>query len=226
LTTATGTVLIFDEVITGFRVAPGGVQERDGVTPDLTALAKIVAGGLPGGAVCGRQGVMDMLAFTPPAGTMRVAHPGTFNGNPLSAVAGIAMLDAVADGGVLDTAAANAAVLRDGINALLVEMGLPGWAYGERSIVHSLLGTTGARLRQTGGDATRLAPRDLLALEPMMASAWRSACLYHGLDLMGPTMMVSSVHDSQVIAESLERFRAVFATLREVGVLTPGGDAG
>ncbi|MCD6057454.1 MAG: aminotransferase class-III [Thermomicrobiales bacterium] len=221
LTTEHGTLLIFDEVVTGFRIAPGGVQERTGITPDLTALAKIVAGGLPGGAVCGRRGVMDVLAFTPPAGTTRVAHPGTFNANPLSAVAGVAMLEAVADGSALDLAATSADRLRTGLNTLLAEADLAGWAYGDHSIVHVILGETGARLRRADGDAMHVSPRDLLEVDPNVAPAWRTACLYHGLDLMGPTMMVSSTHDQSVISESLERFSAVFATLSTMGTLTP-----
>ena len=63
LTAKYGVVLIFDEVITGFRWAPGGAQQRYGVTPDLTTMAKIVAGGMPGGAVAGRREIMEMLAF-------------------------------------------------------------------------------------------------------------------------------------------------------------------
>src|SRR2546426_879114 len=63
LTTRHGVVLIFDEVITGFRYSPGGAQAYFGVTPDLTALANIVAGGLPGGALCGKHELMGMLAF-------------------------------------------------------------------------------------------------------------------------------------------------------------------
>ncbi|NCV01676.1 MAG: aminotransferase class III-fold pyridoxal phosphate-dependent enzyme, partial [Proteobacteria bacterium] len=63
VTRATGTVLIFDEVITGFRCSPGGAQEVYGIAPDLTTLAKILAGGLPGGAVCGKLEIMDIMRF-------------------------------------------------------------------------------------------------------------------------------------------------------------------
>ncbi|HEU4758744.1 MAG TPA: aminotransferase class III-fold pyridoxal phosphate-dependent enzyme, partial [Dehalococcoidia bacterium] len=81
-----GAVLIFDEVVTGFRVAPGGAQARYGVTPDLTALAKILAGGLPGGAVVGKADIISLMEFRDDAAwnaERRVAHPGTFNANPL-----------------------------------------------------------------------------------------------------------------------------------------------
>ena len=84
-----GVLLIFDEVVTGFRISAGGAQERYGVMPDLTTLAKIVAGGLPGGAVTGRADIMSVLDFRAEerATEGRVYHPGTFNGNPLSASA-------------------------------------------------------------------------------------------------------------------------------------------
>src|SRR6267143_1784016 len=82
-----GALLIFDEVVTGFRVAPGGAQELLGVTPDLTTLAKILSGGLPGGACAGRADVMSYLATKSSAEENRrakIAHAGTFNANPLS----------------------------------------------------------------------------------------------------------------------------------------------
>ena len=91
LTTKYGVVLIFDEVITGFRWAPGGAQQRYGVTPDLTTMAKIVAGGMPGGAVAGRREIMEMLAFKDEPGwnaTKKVRHQGTYNASPLVSAAG------------------------------------------------------------------------------------------------------------------------------------------
>src|SRR5437899_10993203 len=90
LTERHGQLLIFDEVITGFRVSPGGAQAHYGVKPDLTTLAKILAGGLPGGCVAGRADVMAALEFRP--GKPKMKHPGTFNANPLSAAAGPATL--------------------------------------------------------------------------------------------------------------------------------------
>lgn len=80
-------ILIFDEVITGFRIAKGGAQEYFGVTPDLVTLGKILGGGFPMGALAGKKKLMEMVA---PAGT--VYQAGTFNGNPISVTAGLAML--------------------------------------------------------------------------------------------------------------------------------------
>ena len=87
-----GSLLIFDEVITGFRVARGGAQERFGVTPDLTCLGKVLGGGLPIGAYGGRRAIMEQVA---PAGP--VYQAGTLSGNPLAVAAGLATLDALDD---------------------------------------------------------------------------------------------------------------------------------
>jgi glutamate-1-semialdehyde 2,1-aminomutase len=94
---ASGALLVFDEVITGFRVARGGAQERYGVLPDLTILGKIVGGGLPLAAFGGRAGVMDQLA---PAG--EVYQAGTLSGNPLATAAGLSVLRRLRDPAVYD----------------------------------------------------------------------------------------------------------------------------
>jgi glutamate-1-semialdehyde 2,1-aminomutase len=94
---ASGALLVFDEVITGFRVARGGAQERYGVTPDLTILGKIVGGGLPLAAFGGRADVMDQLAPSGP-----VYQAGTLSGNPLATAAGISVLRRLRDGAVYE----------------------------------------------------------------------------------------------------------------------------
>jgi glutamate-1-semialdehyde 2,1-aminomutase len=88
VTKANGALLIFDEVMTGFRLAPGGAQERFGIKPDLTCLGKIIGGGLPVGAFGGRADIMDLLAPLGP-----VYQAGTLSGNPLAMAAGIAALE-------------------------------------------------------------------------------------------------------------------------------------
>src|SRR5205814_9102355 len=91
LTRERAAVLIFDEVITGFRWSPGGAQQRYGVTPDLTTMAKIVAGGMPGGAVAGRAEVMDVQMISGDAQRnryRRVAQPGTVHTKPRAAAPG------------------------------------------------------------------------------------------------------------------------------------------
>jgi len=88
ITKTNGALLIFDEVMTGFRLAPGGAQERFGITPDLTCFGKIIGGGLPVGAFGGRADIMDLLAPLGP-----VYQAGTLSGNPLAMAAGIAALE-------------------------------------------------------------------------------------------------------------------------------------
>jgi glutamate-1-semialdehyde 2,1-aminomutase len=94
ITKAKGALLIFDEVMTGFRLAKGGAQERFGITPDLTCLGKIIGGGLPVGAFGGRAEIMDLLAPLGP-----VYQAGTLSGNPLAMAAGIAVLQELQNGG-------------------------------------------------------------------------------------------------------------------------------
>ena len=103
-----GALLIFDEVISGFRVAPGGAQERYGVTPDLTCLGKVIGGGMPVGAIGGPAALMDHLAPDGP-----VYQAGTLSGNPLAMAAGVATLDALAAPGVYATLEARAARLAE-----------------------------------------------------------------------------------------------------------------
>jgi glutamate-1-semialdehyde 2,1-aminomutase len=97
LTTAHGALLVFDEVMTGFRVHPGGAQALYGVTPDLTTLGKVIGGGLPVGAFGGRREIMELVA---PAGP--VYQAGTLSGNPLAMTAGIETLRELAEPGVWD----------------------------------------------------------------------------------------------------------------------------
>ncbi|MBO0775165.1 MAG: aminotransferase class III-fold pyridoxal phosphate-dependent enzyme, partial [Actinobacteria bacterium] len=142
LTSAAGTVLVFDEVVSGFRWSPGGVQAAAGVIPDLTVLGKILAGGMPGGAVAGRAGLLHHLAADGDD-PRRVAHPGTHNAHPVSAAAGIAALRVCRSGEPQDRAARLAAILRAGLTSALAQAGVPGCAYGESSVFHLLLGHGG-----------------------------------------------------------------------------------
>ncbi len=107
---ASGALLIFDEVITGFRVARGGAQQRFGITPDLTVLGKIVGGGLPLAAFGGRADVMDLLAPSGP-----VYQAGTLSGNPLATAAGLSVLRRLRDSRIYDELEARTAKLEEGL---------------------------------------------------------------------------------------------------------------
>ncbi|HET7648666.1 MAG TPA: glutamate-1-semialdehyde 2,1-aminomutase [Gaiellaceae bacterium] len=112
LSDASGALLVFDEVITGFRVARGGAQERFGVTPDLTVLGKIVGGGLPLAAFGGRAEVMEQLA---PSGA--VYQAGTLSGNPLATAAGVSVLRRLREPEVYDELERRSARLEEGLAA-------------------------------------------------------------------------------------------------------------
>lgn len=127
ITQAEGSLLIFDEVMTGFRVARGGAQARYGVMPDLTALGKIIGGGLPVGALGGRREIMDRLA---PEGD--VYQAGTLSGNPLAVAAGIATLDLL-DEAVYASLAANTELMARELKAL-------GQKHGRRIAVNQVCG--------------------------------------------------------------------------------------
>src|SRR6185503_11725909 len=134
-----GVVLIFDEVITGFRYSPGGAQAYFGVTPDMTTLAKIVAGGLPGAAVVGKKALMSMMAHRGDPTwdrSQRVAQNGTFNSNPVCAAAAIATLELVADGSLHARANKLGDELRSGLSDVMKRVGVPGTTFGEASIFH------------------------------------------------------------------------------------------
>jgi glutamate-1-semialdehyde 2,1-aminomutase len=120
LTRELGALLIFDEVITGFRLGRGGAQARLGVTPDLTCLGKVVGGGLPVGAYGGRA---DIMALVAPEGP--VYQAGTLSGNPLAMAAGRATLDLLTRPGVYERLEALAARLEEGLLAAARRAGVP-----------------------------------------------------------------------------------------------------
>ncbi|HXG17002.1 MAG TPA: aminotransferase class III-fold pyridoxal phosphate-dependent enzyme [Calidithermus sp.] len=208
LTREHGVLLIFDEVITGFRYAPGGAQQYYGVTPDLTTLAKIVAGGLPGGAVCGRRDVMERLAFRGDATwdrTERVAHAGTFNANPLSAAAGIATLELCADASLQERANKLGDLLRQGLAEAMKRVGVPGTCYGEASIYHvSFEGKPGL----AGFDRPRRG--DLYHL-------LRCAILNEGVDCSMNHGWVSAVHTEEDIERTVQAYERAFRAMAAEG---------
>jgi glutamate-1-semialdehyde 2,1-aminomutase len=120
LATAYGALLVFDEVMTGFRVALGGAQELYGIEPDLTTLGKVIGGGLPVGAYAGKDEIMETVA---PAGPMYQA--GTLSGNPLAMTAGLVTLRELRNPGVFEGIAAQTERLCQGIGQAAQEAGVP-----------------------------------------------------------------------------------------------------
>lgn len=117
--TKNGIVLIFDEVMTGFRVARGGVQERYGVTPDMTTLGKIIGGGLPVGAYGGKKEIMEMVAPVGP-----VYQAGTLSGNPLAMRAGLETLKLIDQPGFYESLESKSAKLANGVRQNMEKLGV------------------------------------------------------------------------------------------------------
>ncbi|MBI2165294.1 MAG: aspartate aminotransferase family protein [Chloroflexi bacterium] len=216
-------LLIFDEVVTGFRISPGGAQARYGVTPDLTALAKILGGGLPGGAVAGRADIMDMIAHKEDPqwdNTRRISHPGTFNANPLSAAAGCKALELVATGAPTAQAERAAQSLRDGLNRLLHSLEIPGCARGVASVFHLSLGRP---CRCDEPSVCQQSPQDIKAgMPPGLAGHMKRSLLNSGVDLMassGITGLVSAVHGEKEIQQTLRAFEEALTSLRHEGLV-------
>jgi glutamate-1-semialdehyde 2,1-aminomutase len=216
-----GAILIFDEVVTGFRVAPGGAQQKLGVTPDLTTMAKILAGGLPGGAVAGREDILAYIATKPdPVENRRskIAHAGTFNANPLSAAAGVAMLAAVADGEAIRVANRQAARLRHGMNEVLAREKIAWKIYGEHSDWKIFFG---AEAPPRDGDDQSVQDVDWRRLDgkfPEQSRALRQALILNGVDFNGARALVGTCHTDDVLDQTLSAFETAVRALKEEGL--------
>jgi len=119
-TSTNNSILIFDEVMSGFRVSLGGAQEIYNITPDLTALGKVIGGGLPVGAFGGKEEIMNYLAPSGP-----VYQAGTLSGNPLAMAGGTALLQLLIKENPFKELERNASVLLDGMKTLMIESGIP-----------------------------------------------------------------------------------------------------
>jgi glutamate-1-semialdehyde 2,1-aminomutase len=204
-----GTLLVFDEVVTGFRWSPGGAQELLGVEPDLTALAKILAGGLPGGALAGRADVMEVLEF---GHAVKVSHPGCHNAHPLSAAAGTTTLRLAADGSAQTRAAERAAALRAELNAVLAHHSAPGIVHGQSSTFCVLLGVE---------DPLEDVPPDTLktGVTGPLSTALHCGMLLHGVQLFHGAGFLSTAHTDDDLERTVMAFDAVVPALQAEGLL-------
>jgi len=217
---AQGIIFIMDEVVTGFRWSVGGVQLIEGVMPDITALAKVLAGGFPGGAVAGRRDLMERLEFPAPGVKAdKIGHPGTFNANPLSSAAGVACLREIADGTHQGAADARAKELRAGMNTVLAELGMRGAIYGESSVFKILLGVDCEPLA-TDRHGLDLPPALLERGTPSEVSRqMQLSLLNRGVFFFGNAGIVSSAHTSADIAHTIDSWRSALQELRAEGIL-------
>jgi glutamate-1-semialdehyde 2,1-aminomutase len=207
-----GAVLIFDEVITGFRVAYGGAQSRYGVMPDLTCLGKIVGGGLPAAAYGGRRAIMEMVA---PAGP--VYQAGTLSGNPLAMAAGIAQLEALRAPGIYERLDHLAADLAAGLAAAAAAAGVPIFQTRVGSMFCAFF---------TAGPVTDEA--SALRSDRARYAVYFREMLRHGVYLAPSqfeTGFVSLAHTDEVIAKTVEAARHAFRLAAEPASAAPTNPA-
>ncbi|MAZ64408.1 MAG: glutamate-1-semialdehyde 2,1-aminomutase [Dehalococcoidia bacterium] len=213
LTRQYNVLMILDEVITGFRWSPGGLQQRIGIDPDLCTLAKILTGGLPGGAVAGRDDIMQVMIQTGDRQHdrhERVLHGGTFNANPYCAATGNAALEIVATGEMQDTADRMAERLRVGLQEILDKSEVAACVYGDASTFHVYFGNRSIE----GMDANTLknAP-------PGIQTAFRQALQVRGVDLMSRTSgVLSGVHTENDIDTALGAFDGAIKAMIDEGI--------
>ena len=214
LTEKKNTLFILDEVISGFRVHPGGMQGKLGIKPDLTTLAKVLAGGLPGGCVAGRADLMEAIAFDNPFGK-KIKHPGTFNANPLSAAAGSAVLELVSTGEPCEAATKTAVTLRAELNELFREKSVKWAAYGVDSLTKILPEydgppPEGGHFRPYDNDFAKLDR----SFDSELGYAFRCALLLGGVDWMGWGGMTSAAHTEADLDHTVSAFAKAIELLR------------
>ena len=220
ITERNGVVLIFDEVVTGFRVAKGGAQSLYGVTPDMTTMAKILGGGLPGGAVAGKADIINMIeGGSDPS--RRVAHNGTFNANPLSAVAGIRALELVQTGDVNERAAAMGERLKAGINETLTKLEIPGCATGINSLIFLRLNVDedAADPDKNPNAARDMRNSDDARLQEQLGLAMLNYGVHAGNAHGGARFILSAAHTEQDIDESVAAIGNALSDAREQGLV-------
>ena len=222
LTKTYGTILIFDEVITGFRMAPGGAQEYFGVTPDLATYAKAICGGVPGSAVAGKAEIMGNMTLRPDDPDYnrkkRVRHQGTFSANPVTAAVGVAALEILKDGRMQDQAAKMADRMRAGVNAAIREAGTAGCLYGTRSTLCLALGDDLPQISDPAEFAQTVEPHRLLQrVKPPLLKALQCAQLLEGVDLLAGThAWTSGVMTEADMDEAVQRWaRALHRVIAE-----------
>ncbi|HWH23015.1 MAG TPA: aminotransferase class III-fold pyridoxal phosphate-dependent enzyme, partial [Allosphingosinicella sp.] len=218
-----GGLFILDEVLSGFRVAMGGVQEKLGLRPDLTTLAKILCGGLPGGAVAGRADVLDLLDHDVQrrGGRPKVLHQGTFTGNPVSMAAGLAVLKEIEVTDGCETANALGRYARHRLNEMSMEEALPFTWYGEYSIFHLFV-------REDGGSGTDgfdpySPPMEAFLSRPQpMINRLRMALNVLGIDLNTRCSgIVSAVHTVEEVDRLVDKVREAALWVRSEGHIRP-----
>ena len=223
LATENGAILIFDEVICGFRCSKGGAQQAYGITPDMAALGKIVTGGMPGAALVGRRDILAGMDFRHMAadGEEKIFHMGTFNAVPTTCAAGIAALDIVRDTDVCQQAIDYGNALINELNAMFTAEGVAWIAYGTFGGFHIFLNPEKIATNRERIEAGEHLYETLKApVDPALAMKTRLGVLLHGVDIQGwPGAPVSAAHTAEDRKRTVDAFRQTLGLLRQEDAL-------
>lgn len=223
ITKRTGTVFILDEVISGFRFGASGIQGLEGVQPDLTTFAKVVAGGMPGGAVVGRGEIMNLMQKNGDHHHdrhQRVVHFGTYNACPPSAAAAIVTLKRIQSSDVTDRVNAIGATLRQGLQNLINKLGIAAHVYGRASLFHVYFETDPNRLSEINKqeDVWIDDPARLKGMPGHLVARYQQLLRFHGIDLMSGTGgAVCTAHTEDDITQAIEAFEKALTQLLDEG---------
>ena len=215
------TLMIADEIITGFRVSPGGAQGKWGVLPDLTTLGKVAAGGLPGACVGGRADIIDIIGHGSEGNrdpSLRVPHPGTYNANPLSAVAGSTCLEIIASEPIVEKTHTVASRVREEFNRILRAEEVSAFVHGHGSEGFIVFDS------DYDGDLGEQcsAPHDeiLASLTSAKTAMFRKAMLNNGVDVMnGYWFIFSSVLGEREIEHLVSAFQKSIGSMKGCDLL-------
>jgi glutamate-1-semialdehyde 2,1-aminomutase len=197
-----GSLLIFDEVMTGFRVSRGGAQERYGIKPDLTCLGKVIGGGMPVGCFGGRRDILTHIAPTGP-----VYQAGTLSGNPVAMAAGLAAMQQIQEEGLYEGIFENTQALADGMQALANKHGIKL----STNVAGSMFGIFFTDIERVTNYQ-----------QAINCNTEQFNKFYHGMLEQGVYLapasyeagFVSKAHDKDIIAKTLEAADKVFAMLK------------
>ncbi len=209
VTEANDVLLILDEVVTGFRVHKGGAQGLYDVRPDLCSLAKILAGGLPGGAVAGRAEILDHLDFQAAEDRAfeKIHHPGTFNANPLSAAAGAKTLEIIAETDAVERAGEFGVALRPRLNQVFADRGLAWAAYGQGASFFVFMNPSGRAVDPMTFDPLAIPYQEIKGKPPGLMNKLRLALLIGGVDISGSGGgVISATHDDDDLEKTVAAF--------------------
>ena len=204
ITAEYGIVLIFDEVVTGFRLAYGGAQAYYGVTPDLCTLGKVIGGGYPLSAVAGRADIMAHFDKEKVGAEGFTPQVGTLSGNPIAAAAGLVTLGILKEPGAYERLFATGRALWQGIDGVLKEAGIPALVVGEPPMFDALLTTRSAVIDYRGMTDTDAGLSRELHAEVTKRGVLKSE----------GKIYVSLAHDERDVAHTIESYREAAKVVR------------